>query len=797
VGTIWVKDFNGGLDTRRLPETTTGGVLLVARDGHISRGGEFEQRAAFVPAYELPSGTIGMTFDTAGIVVFGSGATPALPVGLTYQKLAHPDGTTALERIASADLYRGKVYVAAIFADGSIFHYYDGVRVTDWYDGRAVAQFTVTGGGSGNTVDSIQVAGVAIIGSAVSWTTSSAATAAAIAAAINSHTSSPEYTAVATGATVFIRPAVSGSGANGRSVVVTTTGITVAPAATTMAGGSEAVRAPGTFSVVGGGTGAGTPATTTFTVSRGGTTGTMATLRLDGVEILGAAVSTGSSSTAFAANVAAQINAFASSPNYTATAAGSVVTLTSGANTAAVNGKTLSATFTNSASFTPAGPMSGGADAYSATFADVKVDGVSIIGSPVAWAGTNELTAAALAAEINSHTSSPDHDATVSGATISLTATVPASVPDGAAVAFTLTGGMAVSPPSLVLPNTPTQYEPGAYVQTIGQKMYATSGSVMHFSGIRAPTKWTTDAVGAGFIDMSEESSGSEDLTALAKYQNSVAVFAERVIQIWFVDPDPALNRPVQVLNNTGTASPGSVTAFGDTDVFYLDESGLRSLQARDSSNAAATSDIGIPVDALVTEALAALTEAQRAQVFGLIEPVNGRFWLIMRDRAFVFSYFPGSKISAWSEYLMTYIADGVTVPFVVDAAVTFRRRVYLRAGDRILVYSGFDGATYDATVAEAHLPYLDANTPAEAKQFQGLDVACRGQWRVAAAMQVNDETAEDDVAIVFKTTFDQGGRIPFDHRATHVSLRFRSQGVGPHKLAACAIHYESTDEDA
>ena len=47
MGTVWVREFTGGLDARRLPETTAGGVLIRARNGHISRGGEFEKRAAF------------------------------------------------------------------------------------------------------------------------------------------------------------------------------------------------------------------------------------------------------------------------------------------------------------------------------------------------------------------------------------------------------------------------------------------------------------------------------------------------------------------------------------------------------------------------------------------------------------------------------------------------------------------------------------------------------------------------------------------------------------------------------
>ena len=801
MASIWVKDFNGGLDTRRLPETTSGGVLLRARNGHINRGGEFEQRAAFVPEYELPDGTVGMFHDTAGLVVFGSGPAPALPAGITYQRLRHPNGSTALARVASADLYRGKVYAAAEFADGSIQHYYDGERVTDWYDGRASASFTVTGGSGGGEIANIEVAGVAIIGAAVPWNSNSETTAQDIADAINAFVSPPDYTAVVNGATVIVFAAESGAAPNGRVMVVTPTSISVTPVSATFEGGYTTERAPGTFTVTGGGVGGGSQATGAFDVIvRGsGTTG-VAAIRVNNVNIMGATASANTNNS-MAVAIAASINAHTSTPNYTATVSGSRVTVKTATPTAAVNGKTFVLTPWAEPGFarpelSSVSVMSGGADAYTSRMTGMQIGGVSVINAPVTWATSNAATAAAVAAAINSFTSSPDYTATVAGAVVSIQATVPGTAPDGAAVTFTLTDGFAVTPTTFTLADTPAVYQPGTFVKTIGQKMYATSGSVMHFSGIREPTKWTTDTVGAGFVDMSEENSGSEDLTALARYQNFVAVFAERAVQIWYVDPDPDLNRQTQVLNNTGTASPKSVTAFGDTDIFYLDESGLRSLRARDSSNAAATTDIGIPVDSLVLEQLATFDTEERNDIAGLIEPVNGRFWLVMKDKAFVFSYFPGSKISAWSEYTMEYTDEGGNQqPFEVTDALAFRRRVYLRSGNQIFVYSGLDGETHDATPAEAWLPYLDGNEPAKPKQFSGIDAALRGLWEVSAAMYTADEAAQDKVGIISTTTYDLNGRVPLHNTATHISLRFKSQGVGPHKLAACAIHFEGKDK--
>ena len=90
MGVIWVKEFTGGLDTRRLPETTPAGVMIRAKDGHVTRGGEFEKRAAFVPTFSLPAGTIGLAHTRTGLVVFGHAASPTMPSGVAYQRRLDP-----------------------------------------------------------------------------------------------------------------------------------------------------------------------------------------------------------------------------------------------------------------------------------------------------------------------------------------------------------------------------------------------------------------------------------------------------------------------------------------------------------------------------------------------------------------------------------------------------------------------------------------------------------------------------------------------------------------------------------
>lgn len=575
MGEIWVKQFTGGLDARRLPETTPGGVLIRASDGHITRGGEFEQRQAFVPAYSLPIGTVGLAATATSLVVFGSGVAPMLPEGVLYQRLQHPDGL-ALARVLSWDLFSGKIYVVGEFADGSICHFYDGARVTDWSDGRARTSFSVATVSSGASVTALTVAGVSLIGGAVALSGSVIDAATEIASAINSYISTPRYIATSVGSQVNVVAYDAGTAANGRSVVVTTSGsVTLTGAPATMAGGAA------------------------------------------------------------------------------------------------------------------------------------------------------------------------------SGAT----------------------------------------YTPGDFVKTIGTKVYAIETSALHFSGISAPTGWTTGTTGAGFVDMASYASGAEQLFAVVKYQSNIAVFAESVTQIWYVDPDPTNNKQTQELSNTGTSCGHSVTQFGDTDIFYLHESGLRSLRARLYSTAATTTDIGSPVDPLITAHLQTLTTEDRQKVYGLINPVDGRFWLVMKDRVFVFSYFPNAKVSAWTQYLLTT----PETPFDCDYAIATRRKVFVRSGDVIYAYGGLGSApVYDETQPEVWLPLVDGGSPARQKEWQGIDAALKGLWEIRANFDPTNSDAYDTIARVSVTTFS-GPNIDAVGQSTHIGLRLIGIGAAgstPLVLSSIMVHY-------
>lgn len=778
---IVVEDFKLGQDDRRADTTAPPGTLRRLKNAHITRGGEIEKRKAFVSKHTLPANTFGLASYGGALYVFGSASAPTMPSGVTYQRIQHPSGQ-ALSEVLSADTFNGKLYVVGRYADGSIHHFYDGTRVSAWFDGKSrggfditsgtagsagtssfqvtsgtvgtagTSSFRITGGSSSpgvNKVSSVTVGGVNILGTAVDWVTSNTATAAAVAAQITSYASSPEYTASAVGDTVTISTSPATDAENGKTVVVSVGGTVTA--------------------------------TTPAAISGGTNPGSVSAITVGGVNILGSAVPWGTSNAATAAAIAAQIASYSSSPEYTASALSDVVTISTTALTSTENAKTVALTLAGTITATTPAAISGGTTPGAVS--SIKINGVEILGASVPWGTSNSATATAVAAQISSYTSSPDYTGSAVGASVNVVAAAAGTTANGYAVTVTTVGTITADNARAMSGGADAtgSYTPGTAVLTFRQKLYSVSGSFLHYSKIGDPTAWQTSDTGAGFTNMSSQAPGSEELTALTTYYAYLAVFAKRAVQIWKMDPDPEQNTQVQVLRNTGTYASRSVGAFGDGDVIYLTRSGIRALRARDSSNAATQAEIGAPLDRTVIDYAASLTQTVREQAVAVVEPIDNRYLLALGNKVFAYSLFSGSRISAWSEYDLDY---QITDFAIVDD------RLYSRAGNTIYLYGGDDNATYDASEVVVELPFLDAKSPATHKRFTGIDAAAEGLWTVELSVNPEQPDAFIELCKIWGPTYARA-KLGGSARSTHFKLRFTHARPEYARLSSVSIHYE------
>ena len=340
----------------------------------------------------------------------------------------------------------------------------------------------------------------------------------------------------------------------------------------------------------------------------------------------------------------------------------------------------------------------------------------------------------------------------------------------------------------------------GLYVRTYRTKVYAVNGVNLNFSATGDATKWIDPSVppaynGAGFINLANNDSGGEVLTSLEVYYDKLSVFSSVATQLWSVDPDPKQDNLDQILRSSGTIAPNSALQYGSGDVLYLAKSGIRSVRARDSSNAAAVSDIGSPIDGLIQAIYSANPQSYFTSAIALLEPIVGRFWMIFPNEIYVLSAFPGPKITAWSRY--TTIANAV--PFTIAYAVTCGGNIFVRdTADNLYVYGGNDGLAYDNCGVEIRLPYLDMGKPATNKIFQGSDMTVQGTWTIKNSFDYNNPDAPNVETLgVFSSPTWRDGHAAFEGQSTHFSLRFYNNDANAALISNAAVHYSLANEEA
>lgn len=128
---LTIKDYKFGMDRRRERVAGVPGTLWTAKNVHITRGGDVERRQPFRPVYNV-AGSFGAASIRSQLYVYGSADLAAsMPVDVQYQRLQAPS-SPAMTSILDVKTFSGKFYAIAEYANGSVYHFYDGNRVTDW-----------------------------------------------------------------------------------------------------------------------------------------------------------------------------------------------------------------------------------------------------------------------------------------------------------------------------------------------------------------------------------------------------------------------------------------------------------------------------------------------------------------------------------------------------------------------------------------------------------------------------------------------------------------------------------------
>lgn len=461
--------------------------------------------------------------------------------------------------------------------------------------------------------------------------------------------------------------------------------------------------------------------------------------------------------------------------------------------------------------------------------AQVTLDGNDLITDPVNWVTSNSVTAAAVANAINARAEA-GYTASVIGAVITVLAPpgVGATVNteaftidvdgDVTASSAAMSGGVtavtAVKQISQVVIAGTTPDATDLWEITVNgddymitgrgsamplfchitkKRVWAPIGSALYFCKLGDATIWSTTAGAAstdpGFIEMSSDSEGSDDLTSLADYNSNTAIFSEGNIRIYALSEDAEEITIVQPIGNTGAVAPHASVAFGSTDVFYFDISGIRSLRSRQGYDAAFATDVGSPIDTYVQDLVDDVGNAVAAASRAVIEPRDGRYMMFIGDQLIILSFFPGASIAAWS------YAD---LEFTPEHVAKVGRRIMAREGNTIYVYGGLDGDEYpaeDEYPIEAFTPFLSAQDPGNRKSQKGFDMAGEGVWEVDMYVDPNDLTKYVSVGNVHKITYANDA-IKVNAKTSHVAMRFQCGSAGRRTLSSFAVHFEKGEAE-
>lgn len=355
-----------------------------------------------------------------------------------------------------------------------------------------------------------------------------------------------------------------------------------------------------------------------------------------------------------------------------------------------------------------------------------------------------------------------------------------------------------------------------SFQRVLRQKGYVTSGRTIYASALGD----VADMAGTGswVNDLTTQGSNIGDAISLGEYFGQLVIFGDQGMMFWQVDPDPDINQYLRTVPGSLFA-PRSVAGYADGDILFLDRSGVRSLQARDSSNQARVSDVGSPLDAEIRDRIApdaddtdplfgqAAPDIENSLFYdtatGIVHRDTGHFWLAVRDKIYVLSRYPSAKVLAWSEYDLprpTYsssLSGENKAGWVADWSPISDHVVMRNFADEVYVYGGPTGSEYDDTQVEIVLPFMDMGRPGSTKNFIGVDVVCDGEWFIEFATEfrgVERDIIWAPVATIVDGTRD-GTKLSMDATGTQIALRMTCKSTFAAKVAEVIVHYNEGNQ--
>lgn len=345
---------------------------------------------------------------------------------------------------------------------------------------------------------------------------------------------------------------------------------------------------------------------------------------------------------------------------------------------------------------------------------------------------------------------------------------------------------------------------------TIGSRVFAISddGKEVKFCAVGDPTDWTTSG-NAGFLPVAQHFGSGSRAYGLGVYQGKLAVFTDKSIQLWTVDPDPTAMAIDNVINGIGTRHHGSIVSLNG-DLLFLSDSGIRSLTTLQSSLFPSGVDLGLPVDSIATSpalVLESSTGAQYSTVLALGALPFSQYWVHAPDWTFgatgeygwlAWSYSRQAKLNAWAWH-----GAGGSPRAKISGWAVLGNKVYARTDKEAYLLQMAPGVfTLDQTETGTYAScavstqWLDFGKPGQRKALVGIDFDGVGVNAVSVNVSVGgDRTGylADTIAVGSNQSgwTYSGELLPVNADGTEFRISFSGGGLGEVQINRFTLYWE------
>jgi hypothetical protein len=327
----------------------------------------------------------------------------------------------------------------------------------------------------------------------------------------------------------------------------------------------------------------------------------------------------------------------------------------------------------------------------------------------------------------------------------------------------------------------------GLSVTKAASRIFSIGGEVVRYCAAGDARDWTTSS-DAGFLATTLQQGGREGCTAVGTFDDALVVMFADGAQIWDVATDPSANQFRRRMSAVGTEYESTLAAFY-RDLVFASRYGVRSISVQENVDRLDETDVGVPVDSLVSAALLAYaaqfaTNNQGPRIRGIWLQPLGQYWLIINQQAFVYSFSRSAKLACWSVYEFPVSIRGVCA---VGGAVYLRDATSLYVLEEGQHADDVDGSTPIAV--DVQMAYQDAKQPGVEKMFYGADFVFSGTAQVSYLYDPRDTSKETNAQSVQGDT-RVATVVPVEVSAAAIAPRFQHSANEAFELNAVTLYF-------